>query len=59
MQQQIGALQKYNKHQRFANVALVGIIVLGGFIAAVFPAGDEAFGIITCKGWIIAATDAQ
>jgi len=51
IQQQIGALQTSVKRQRFAIIALAGIIVAGGFIAAVRPAGDATFGTITCNGW--------
>ena len=49
IQQQIGALQTSVKRQRFAIVALAGIIVAGGFIGAVRPVGDAAFDTITCK----------
>jgi len=56
IQQQIGALQLIvqkqqagMKRQRFAIIALAGIIVAGGFIAAVRPVGDAAFDTITCK----------
>ena len=58
IQQQIGALQVIvqnqqagMKRQRFAIIALAGIIIAGGFIAAVRPAGDATFDSITCKGW--------
>ncbi len=58
IQQQIGALQVIVakqqvsvKRQRFAIIALAGIIITGGFIAAVRPAGDATFDSITCKGW--------
>ena len=51
IQQQIGALQTSVKRQRLLNIALVGVIVAGGFIAAVRPAGDATFDMITCKGW--------
>ena len=51
IQQQIGALQTSVKRQRLLNIALLGIIVAGGFIAAVRPAGDATFDMITCKGW--------
>ena len=58
IQQQIGALQVIVakqqvsvKRQRFAIIALAGIIVAGGFIAAVRPVGDATFDTITCKVW--------
>ena len=51
IQQQIGAMQKSIKRQRFAIIALAGIIVAGGFVAAVRPAGDATFDTITCKQW--------
>ena len=51
IQQQIGALQTSVKRQRCAIIALAGVIVAGGFIAAVRPAGDATFDMITCKGW--------
>ena len=60
IQQQIGALQAIVtqqqvsvKRQRFAIIALVGIIVTSGFIAAVRPVGDATFDTITCKTWKI------
>ena len=51
IQQQIGAMQTSVKRQRLLNIALLGIIVAGGFIAAVRPAGDATFDTITCKEW--------
>ena len=51
IQQQINTLQTSVNRQRFAIIALAGIIVAGGFIAAVRPAGDATFDTITCKGW--------
>ena len=42
-------MQTSVKRQRFAIIALAGIIVAGGFIAAVRPAGDATFDTITCK----------
>ena len=51
IQQQLNALQTSVKRQRLLNIALLGIIVAGGFIAAVRPAGDATFDTITCKGW--------
>jgi len=51
IQQQIGALQTSVKRQRLLNIALLGLIVAGGFIAAVRPVGDATFDTITCKGW--------
>ena len=60
IQQQIGALQVIVakqqvsvKRQRFAIIALAGIIVAGGFIAAVRPAADAIFNTITCKTWVV------
>ena len=53
IQQQIGALQTSVKRQRLLNIALLGIIVAGGFVAAVRPAGDATFDTITCKTWKI------
>ena len=44
-------MQKSIKRQRFAIIALAGIIVAGGFVAAVRPAGDATFDTITCKQW--------
>ena len=64
IQQQIGALQVIVakqqvsvKRQRFAIIALAGIIVAGGFIAAVRPVGDATFDMITCKGWNVVDKD--
>ena len=64
IQQQIGALQVIVakqqvsvKRQRFAIIALAGIIVAGGFIAAVRPVGDATFDTITCKGWKVVDKD--
>ena len=51
IQQQLNTLQTSVKRQRFAIIALAGIIVAGGFIAAVRPVGDATFDTITCKGW--------
>ena len=58
IQQQIGALQVIVaqqqvsvKRQRLLNIALLGIIVAGGFIAAVRPVGDATFDKVTCKSW--------
>jgi hypothetical protein len=59
IQQQIGALQTSVKRQRFAIVALAGIIVAGGFVAAVRPAGDATFDTITCKGWKVVDADGK
>ena len=59
IQQQIGAMQKSIKRQRFAIIALAGIIVAGGFIAAVRPAGDATFDTITCKGWKVVDKDGK
>ena len=64
IQQQIVALQVIVaqqqvsvKRQRFAILALTGIIVAGGFIAAVRPTGDATFDTITCKGWKVVDKD--
>ena len=64
IQQQIVALQVIVaqqqvsvKRQRFAILALTGIIVAGGFIAAVRPVGDATFDTITCKGWKVVDKD--
>ena len=59
IQQQIGVMQKSIKRQRFAIIALTGIIVAGGFIAAVRPAGDATFDTITCKGWNVVDKDGK
>ena len=66
IQQQIGALQVIVakqqvsvKRQRFAIIALAGIIVAGGFIAAVRPVGDATFDTITCKGWKVVDKDGK
>ena len=59
IQQQIGALQTSVKRQRFAIIALVGIIVAGGFVAAVRPVGDATFDTITCKGWSVVGKDGK
>ena len=53
IQQQLNALQTSVKRQRLLNIALLGIIVAGGFIAAVRPVGDATFDTITCKRWIV------
>ena len=59
IQQQIGALQTSVKRQRLLNIALLGIIVAGGFVAAVRPAGDATFDTITCKGWNVVDKDGK
>ena len=66
IQQQIGALQVIVakqqvsvKRQRFAIIALAGIIVAGGFIAAVRPVGDATFDTITCKEWNVVDGDGK
>ena len=59
IQQQIGALQTSVKRQRFAIIALAGIIVAGGFVAAVRPVGDATFDTITCKGWNVVDKDGK
>jgi hypothetical protein len=66
IQQQIGALQVIVakqqvsvKRQRFAIIALAGVIVAGGFVAAVRPAGDATFDTITCKGWKVVDADGK
>ena len=51
IQQQLNALQISVKRQRLLNIVLLGVIVAGGFIAAVRPAVDANFDKITCKGW--------
>ena len=45
--------------QRFAIIALAGIIVAGGFIAAVRPFGDATFDTITCKTWKVIDKDGK
>ena len=66
IQQQIGALQVIVakqqvsvKRQRFAIIALAGIIIAGGFIAAVRPVGDATFDTITCKEWKVVDGDGK
>ena len=59
IQQQLNALQISVKRQRLLNIALHGVIVAGGFIAAVRPAGDAAFNKITCKGWKVVDADGK
>ena len=66
IQQQIVALQVIVaqqqvsvKRQRFAILALTGIIVAGGFIAAVRPTGDATFDTITCKEWKVVDADGK
>ena len=59
IQQQLNALQTSVKRQRFAIVALSGIIVASGFIAAVRPAGDATFDTITCKKWKVVDADGK
>ena len=59
IQQQIGVMQKSIKRQRFAIIALTGIIVAGGFVAAVRPAGDATFDTITCKAWKVVDKDGK
>ena len=53
IQQQLNALQTSVQRQRLLNIALLGIIVAGGFIAAVRPVGDATFDKITCKSWTV------
>ena len=57
IQQQIAALQISVKRQGLAIIALAGVIVAGGFIAAVRPVGDATFDTITCKGWQVVDKD--
>ena len=57
IQQQLNTLQTSVKRQRLLNIALLGVIVAGGFIAAVRPAGDATFDTITCKGWKVVDKD--
>ena len=57
IQHQIGALQTSVKRQRLLNIALLGVIVAGGFVAAVRPPGDATFDTITCKGWKVVDKD--
>jgi len=57
IQQQLNALQTSVKRQRFAIIALAGIIVAGGLVAAVRPVGDATFDTITCKGWKVVDKD--
>jgi hypothetical protein len=59
IQQQIGAMQKSIKRQRFAIVALASVIVAGGFIAAVRPTGDANFDTIICKKWVVVDGDGK
>ena len=66
IQQQIGALQVIvarqqvsGERQRFAIIALAGIIVAGGFIAVVRPAGDATFDKFTCKEWKVVDGDGK
>ena len=66
IQQQIGALQVIVQdqqagmnRQRFAIVALVGVIVAGGFVAAVRRVGDTTFDTITCKTWRVVDKDGK
>ena len=66
LQQQIAALQVIvhqqhvsAKRQRLLNIALLSVLVAGGFIAAVRPVGDATFDTITCKGWKVVDTDAK
>ena len=59
IQQQLNALQISVKRQRLLNIVLLGVIVAGGFIAAVRPVGDATFDIITCKGWKVIDADGK
>jgi len=59
IQQQLNALQTSVKRQRFAIIALAGIIVAGAFVAAVRPVGDATFDKITCKGWKVVDGDGK
>ncbi len=59
IQQQLNALQTSVKRQRLLNIALLGVIVAGGFIAAVRPVGDATFDTITCKGWKVVDKDGK
>ena len=52
-------MQKSIKRQRFAIIVLAGIIVAGGFVAAVRPAGDATFDKITCKTWRVVDKDGK
>ena len=59
IQQQINTLQTSVKRQRFAIIALAGIIVASGFIAAVRPVGDATFDTITCNAWRVVDKDGK
>ena len=59
IQQQLNALQTSAKRQRLLNIALLGIIVAGGFIAAVRPVGDATFETITCNKWQVVDNDGK
>ena len=59
IQEQLNALQTSVKRQRLLNIALLGVIVAGGFIAAVRPVGDATFDTITCKTWKIIDKDGK
>ena len=52
-------MQKSIKRQRLLNIALLGVIVAGGFVAAVRPVGDATFDTITCKGWNVVDKDGK
>ena len=47
------------KRQRLLNIVLLGVIVAGGFIAAVRPAVDANFDKITCNGWHLVDGDGK
>jgi len=66
LQQQIAALQLIvhqqhvsAKRHRLLNVALLSMLIAGGFIAAVRPVGDATFDTITCKSWKVVDEEAK
>ncbi|MCE9620107.1 MAG: hypothetical protein K8R92_09375 [Planctomycetes bacterium] len=59
IQQQLASLQTSVKRQRLLNIGLLGIMFSGGLIAAVRPAGDATFDMITCKGWKVVDADGK
>ena len=59
LQTQIDELKTSVKRQKLINIALAGVIVVGGGVAAIQPAGDAEFGTITCKEWRVVDKDGK
>ena len=59
LQTRIEKLETSLKRQKIAIIALASVIVAGVGVAAIQPAGDAEFGMITCKGWKVVDKDGK